>query len=227
MLQQSVCTISLRDPITRAVSAFYEFHHTRTTNLTAPEYLRAHGAAAFATLVNNNGQTRWAGEHWPAVFESCVVGTTELADDYFNTLARVIKTPAGTRGLKLRAREKTDMQTSDWPVFYSALTPHFTADLELWRFGFCIAQAQHRAAQAFPKLISDEDEEELFSSSCHNCVSGGSQKSRSSWQKWTHCEGRRALGKGVEGGICARVDPEPVSRAGAGEPLSGGYRREP
>ena len=93
-LQHSVCAIVIRDPVAILVGGFYEWQYKITTNLTAPEYLRAHGPEAFVRTRNATNHMLYGHisqlalierRFWPTVLESCIVGTTEDMDGFLKT----------------------------------------------------------------------------------------------------------------------------------------------
>eukprot|EP00629_Pelagomonadales_sp_RCC1024_P012196 CAMPEP_0119267210 /NCGR_PEP_ID=MMETSP1329-20130426/5442_1 /TAXON_ID=114041 /ORGANISM="Genus nov. species nov., Strain RCC1024" /LENGTH=376 /DNA_ID=CAMNT_0007267125 /DNA_START=305 /DNA_END=1432 /DNA_ORIENTATION=+ len=210
-LQRSVCTAVLRDPVTRAVSAFYEFKYGKRTNLTAPAYLEKHGAEAFAGLVSMHGGYQAWTKDWPAVFENCFLGTTEDFDSMLGTLSRVLPLPETTRGQRFRSGPKPGLLKEHWPALYAALRPRLAADLRLWRDARCVAAAQRRAVAGFSRLLSDAQEDLLFDASCAVCWSGqpaarthrGRQMPLPS--RWMRCgKGKRAVGRAA-GDHCRRV----------------------
>ena len=110
-LKHSICTIWLRDPITRAVSHFYQYvhgNHPSQTTLTADEFLDTHGPAAFVNVTGGEFQFEWVGtaDLWSAALELCIVGLTERPDEWASTLSRIIRAPSSTRRKKLHSNTK-------------------------------------------------------------------------------------------------------------------------
>uniref|UniRef100_A0A7S0L6Z7 Sulfotransferase domain-containing protein n=1 Tax=Coccolithus braarudii TaxID=221442 RepID=A0A7S0L6Z7_9EUKA len=161
-LRQSVCTIVLRDPVARYVSAHYEWRFKSanakiTTNLSAPDYLRAYGPEKFINAgmkrraPNQRAYFEGAG---PALFDSCIIGVTEAMDDFLQTLGRVVRIPSSMIGTRRRSRPKVGMDETDWPELYARLTPLIEDEIALWRIATNIAARQHEAAVAWPTVIS-------------------------------------------------------------------------
>jgi hypothetical protein len=71
--------------------------------------------------------------------------------------------------MPFRSREKVGFASTMWSWFYEESTPYYQDDFALWHLGTAVTAAQHRAALAFKKLISDTDEDVLFSDGCLRC----------------------------------------------------------
>ena len=157
VLQQSVCLIALRDPIDRAIAAYYEWHYKRTSPLSAIEYLEKHGAKHFIDLVGGGFQKEHTSPKvWEAVLKSCLVGVTENMDQFATTLSRVLRIPAPHRAVKKRSLLKEGMTENDFKQFYQELTPFMHDDINLWRLAGRISDAQHKVSQSFAPLTTQK-----------------------------------------------------------------------
>lgn len=146
VLRRTVCTVMVRDPVTRAIGAYYEWTYKKRSNLTAIEYLEHHGPLSYSKLTEL--QSRFANS---VSLESCLVGVTERMGEFVTTLSRVlrIEDPQGGSVEKRRSHPHVGVQAADVDVFYTKLTPFFGDEIETWKLASDIAQAQYNLALSF------------------------------------------------------------------------------
>jgi hypothetical protein len=158
VLQRTVCVIMLRDPIDRAIAAYYEWHFQKTSPLTPMEYLDANGAQKYIALVNHTPGLFWeytTPPVWEATLKSCLIGVTEKMDQFVQNLSRVLRIESPEHAVKQRSRPRTGMTQEDTERFYKELTPLMHDDINLWHLAGRVADAQHAVAQLFDPLMTE------------------------------------------------------------------------
>jgi len=146
VLRRTVCVVMVRDPITRAIGAYYEWTWKKRSNFTAIEYLEHYGPLSFNNLLGS--QSGFANS---VSLESCLVGVTERMGEFVTTLSRVLRLqdPKGGSVEKRRSHPHVGVQAADVDVFYTKLTPFRRDEIELWKLASDIAQAQYHLALSF------------------------------------------------------------------------------
>jgi len=156
VLQKSVCFIILREPVDRAIASYYEWHYQKTSNLTAIEYLEAHGPEAYLELVGAHFQLEFAPPQvWEATLENCLVGVTETMDDFTMSLARIFRITPPEVAVKYNSHPKPGMTDEGVEKFYKECVPLLQDDINLWLLAGNVARSQQKIAASFPPLTMD------------------------------------------------------------------------
>ena len=167
VLRRTVCVVMVRDPISRAIGAYYEWSWKKRSNFTAVEYVEHYGPFSFNNLLGS--QSSCANS---VSLESCLVGVTERMGEFVTTLSRVLQLqdPKAGSVAKLRSHANVGVQAADVDACHTKLTPFRRDEIELWKLASDIAQAQYNLALSFDPVAKIVDGPEP-SSARFQCVS--------------------------------------------------------